>query len=126
MSGWNFELLRTNPVCIGFGFRRFHWLYYAAFGDLNARCLNGQSNACSGQNPQSCQRFRGMVIKDQSAHDQECPPDCTPLIWDEKSYRCLSGGRAALLAGQERPSSGKIQFCKTSDRTLAISHVWSQ
>ena len=39
MCGWAFELLRNNPICIGFDFRRFFFRYSAAFGDRLGRCL---------------------------------------------------------------------------------------
>lgn len=35
-----------------------------------------------------------MVVKDQSQHDQSCSGHCKQLIWDERSYRNLTGGRA--------------------------------
>lgn len=126
MCGWNFELLRSNPVCIGADFRKFHEHYSAAFGDCSARCLAGQSYACKGENPQSCQRFHGMVIKDQSQHDQNCSRDCRQLIWDEASYRALPGGRSVHLIQSERSANEAIQYCNASNQTLAISHVWSQ
>ena len=126
MCGWNFELLRTDSVCIGADFRKFHQRYSAAFGDSSARCLAGQSYACKGESPRSCQRFHGMVIKDQSQHDQNCSRDCKQLIWDESSYRALSGGRAVHLVQREGSANEAIQYCNASNRTLAISHVWSQ
>lgn len=33
MCGWNFELFRTNPVCIGADFRKFHQCYNDTFGN---------------------------------------------------------------------------------------------
>ena len=126
MCSWNFELLRTNSVCIGADFRRFHQRYKSAFGGYPARCLAGQLDACKGDSPKSCRRFQGMVIKDQSAHDLDCCKNCRQLIWDETSYRSLSGARAVSLGQTESDSSGTWQYCNASDQTLAISHVWSQ
>lgn len=126
MCSWNFELLRINPVCIGADFHRFFQLYDAAFETSSARCLIGQSHACKGDSPQSCQRFYGMVIEDQSAHDQSCSGGCRQLIWDEFSYRALSGARAACLMQRDSSAEKSIQYCHASDQTLAISHVWSQ
>ena len=126
MCSWNFELLRINPVCIGADFRRFFQIYNAAFGHASARCLIGQSYACKGDSPHSCQRFYGMVIQDQSAHDQSCNGDCRQLIWDEMSYRALSGARAVHLTQCDSVADQSIKYCNTSDQTLAISHVWSQ
>lgn len=126
MCGWNFELLRTNPVCIGADFRRFHQCYDAAFGNYSARCLAGQSHACKGDSPHSCQRFHGMVIEDQSAHDQSCSRDCRKLVWNELSYQSLAGARAVSIIQSDRSGDESILYCNASDQTLAISHVWSQ
>ena len=126
MCGWNFQLLRTSYVCIGADFRRFHQLYNTMFGDYPGRCVAGQLNACKGDSPKSCQRFQGMTIRDQSAHDQSCSRNCEQLIWDETSYRSVLGARAVSLAQTESHSSGTWQYCNASGRTLAISHVWSQ
>lgn len=126
MCGWNFELLRINPVCIGADFRRFHQRYNSAFGKYPARCLAEQLIACKGDSPESCRRFQGMAIEDQSAHDQSCFRNCRQLIWDEISYRNLSGARAVSLTQEESCFSDTLQYCNASDQTLAISHVWSQ
>ena len=126
MCGWNFELLRTDPVCIGADFRGFHQRYKVAFGNHSARCFDGQSHSCRGDSPQNCQRFKGMVIQDQSTHDQSCSGDCRQLIWDESSYRMHSGARAVILAEGQDAAVETIQYCDASDKTLAISHVWSQ
>ena len=127
MCGWNFELLRTAPVCIGADFRRFHRLYNAAFVNHPARCLKGQLNYCRGNSPKSCRRFQGMAIEDQSAHNQTCPGEnCRRLIWDERSYRSVTWGRAVSITLTEGHSCEALQYCSASDRTLAILHVWSQ
>ena len=126
MCGWNFELLRTNSICIGADFRRLHQRYKKMFGSYRARCLAGQLNACKGHSPKSCRRFQGMAIENQSAHDQSCLGNCRQLIWDESSYRSLSGARAVSLVRTERHSDETWQYCNASDQTLAISHVWSQ
>ncbi len=126
MCSWNFELLRINSICIGADFRRFHQRYNTAFGNYPARCLAGQSNACKGDSPKSCRRFQGMAIEDQSAHDESCFTDCRQLIWDETSYRSISGARAVSLAQPQDYTSKSWRYCSASDKTLAISHVWSQ
>ncbi len=125
MCGWNFELLHTNPICIGTDIRRFHQRYNTAFGNYPARCLAGQLNACKGDSPKSCQRFQRMAIEDQSAHDRSCFKDCRQPIWDETSYRSLSGARAVSLTQTESHSSETLQYCSASNQALAISHVWS-
>ena len=126
MCGWNLELLRNNSVCIGGDFRRFHQLYNAAFGGCSARCFASQPYPCMGESPRNCQRFYGLAIQDQSAHDQNCSGDCKALIWDEDSYRSLSGSRAVCLAQAPNSSIISLRYCNATGRTLAISHVWSQ
>ena len=79
MCGWNFEVLRTNPVCIGADFRRFHQRFSSAFRDYSARCLAGKGSSCKGDSPKNCRRFQGMVIEDQSMHDGSCIGDCRRL-----------------------------------------------
>lgn len=126
MCGWNFELLRTSFVCVGADFRRFHQRYKNVFGNYTGRCVAGQLKSCKGDSPKSCRRFQGMAIEDQSAHDQSCSRNCKQLIWDETSYRSVLGARAVSLAQTESHGSETWQYCNASDRTLAISHVWSQ
>ena len=126
MCGWSFELLRAKAVCVGADFRRFHRLYNTAFGAYPPRCFVGKSEACKGDSTKSCQRFQGMVVQDQSAHDQSCPKTCEQLIWDETSYRDVSGARSVSITQNERSPGKLLQYCKASDQTLAISHVWSQ
>ena len=121
MCTWAFELLRKNPVCIGMDFRRFHQLYSNHFGHYPARCSANGKVSCKGDHPHSCQRFVGMVVKDQSAHDRRCT-GCERLIWDERSFRSGSGAKAVSLAYNV---GIELRYQAASERTLAISHVWS-
>lgn len=89
MCGWAFELLRNNPICIGFDFRRFFFRYSAAFGDRPGRCLRADRASCKGDDPGKCQRFKGMRIENQSLHDEICQGDCGRLTWD-KNHTGLS------------------------------------
>ena len=126
MCGWNFELLRVNSICIGADFRRFHQRFNVEFSIYPARCLAEQPHACEGDNPKNCQRFQGMIIEDQSAHDPSCSEECRQLVWDEMSYRSISGARAVRLI-RDGPSPDRVlEYENVSDKTLAISHVWSQ
>lgn len=105
---------------------------------------------CDGQHSDHCQRFKGLKVVSQSAHDRKCTwqdesdgtigartslfaamccrkPRNKPepkSVWDEKSYRSIEGARAVSLAETD-PQDGPIKFCKVSNKTLAISHVWS-
>ena len=123
MCTWAFELLRTQPICIGMDFRLFHERYSQLHGHRDARCKQNSSEPCDGKHSDNCQRFRGMVIVDQSAHDALCEGECPKLRWDESSYRSLSGARAVSLAGTNEEEE-LLRYCKTSDKTIAISHVW--
>lgn len=125
MCGWAFELLRGHPVCIGMDFRRFHQRYSETVRSQPGRCIPNQPLAsCKGDQPGSCQRFKGMFIKNQSAHDFECLEDCDRLTWDDSSYRSISGGRAVSIS-DSNTLERKIKYCEASEKTLAISHVWS-
>lgn len=125
MCGWAFELLRNEPTCIGMDFRRFHLRYSEAFKNYSSRCIVNQFDAsCKGNEPDLCQRFKGMFIENQSAHDYGCPRDCKRLTWNEASYRSVSGARAVLL-DDSTGVEPKINYCEASNKTLAVSHVWS-
>ena len=123
LCGWAFEFLRNEPCAIGYDFRRFHKRFSATFDGLDGRCIPHQQAACAGDEPATCQRFRGMKIKNQSMHDDLCSGDCGGLIWDEASYRSVSGARAVKLLDQ-CPQS-RLTYIQASEQTLAISHVWS-
>ena len=121
MCGWAFELLRNNPVCIGMDFRRFHKHFSNAFDRFPARCTPSVTISCEGNHPHFCQRFVGMIVRDQSAHDEGCT-GCEKFIWDEPSYRSTPGARAVSL---EDTVENKLRYRTASNKTLAISHVWS-
>lgn len=97
MCGWAFELLRNNPICIGFDFRRFFFRYSTALGDRPGRCLRDHRASCKVDDPGKCQRFRGICIENQSLYDDVCQGDCKRLTWDEESYRSVSGARAVTF-----------------------------
>ena len=125
MCGWAFELLRAHPVCIGMDFRRFHQRYSETFHNNHSRCIaTHQESSCKGDHPDACQRFKGMFIENQSAHDLGCLKDCERLTWDEASYRSIFGARAVSIDGSTGFET-KIQYCEASNMTLAVSHVWS-
>lgn len=123
MCGWAFELLRSNPVCLASDFRGMFSRYAKAFGDRTGRCIRDQASSCKGDDSAHCQRFKGMKIEDQSAHDESCQGHCDRLVWDEKSYREVSGARAVTL--NDSADDRHLAYCQASAKTLAISHVWS-
>lgn len=125
MCAWAFELLRSDPICIGSDFRRFHQRFSEVFGNREGRCIaGGQGSSCEGDHPDQCQRFKGMTIHDQSAHDHKCKRVCQKLTWNEESYRSNSGARAVSL-DEQNSLKDTLKYCKASNKTLAISHVWS-
>ncbi|KAI9878617.1 MAG: hypothetical protein M1830_000384 [Pleopsidium flavum] len=102
-------------------FRRFHQCYGELFGDRPARCKDGQQQ-CDGRSPANCQRFKGATVLDQSAHDWKCEKDCKRLYWDRVSFLNVSGAKAVCLSSTD---DRRLRYCKASNKTLAISHVWS-
>lgn len=121
MCAWALQLLRRNPVCISMDFRRFHRLYCNKYDRYPARCTPEGRSSCKGDHPHSCQRFVGMVIGDQSAHDRACQ-GCGQLTWDERSFRSTAGAKAVSL---DNDVGGKLTYRTASKKRLAISHVWS-
>ena len=103
MCNWAYRLLWRDRASVGQDFRRFHEVYRELFGDRPARCIiNDSINECTGTAPESRQRFTGARIVDQSAHDVSCLRSmCTPLFWDEQSYRSVQGARAVCLDGTD-------------------------
>lgn len=120
---WAFGMLKANRSSVGLDFRTFHRRFAAVHGHQSARCLFGSGNACDGSHPLTCGRFadKRLVAAEQSMHDRTCSGRCDRLIWDEKSYRSISGGRAVLINRKAK----YIAYCKADELTMAISHVWS-
>jgi hypothetical protein len=124
MCTWAFELMRTEPACMVADFRLFHWRFSQLFGSQQARCNIQSALPCDGRHSDNCQRFKGMKIKDQSTHDANCSGYCPRLIWDERSYRSVQGARAVSLADTDT-SQHRVRYCLATEKTVAISHVWS-
>ncbi|KAH0829428.1 HET domain protein [Fonsecaea pedrosoi] len=122
MCRWAFALLRLDRASIGQDFRDFRRRFGAMFNDNPARCILSSSQACNGQGPEHCQRFTGMTIVDQSAHDFRCNGGCDKMFWDEFSYRNIEGARAVSVKDSDNVA---IRYCQASSRTLSVSHVWA-
>ena len=122
MCSWAFELLRTQPSCIGTDSRGFHERFKLAWGRQLGRCRDGRL-PCMGQGLRYCQRFVGLEIQDQSAHDKGCNGKCCRLLWNKASYLKVKTTRAVSI--NRTNARGGTQYCPVSTRTLAISHVWS-
>ncbi|CAG8956645.1 hypothetical protein HYFRA_00011956 [Hymenoscyphus fraxineus] len=125
MCRWAFELLRTDRGAMGLDFRRFHTRYNAIFGDRSPRCCPTPNNIyvpCDGRAPETCMRFWGMKIEDQSAHAPSCSKSCVRLFWDEDSFKNVTGARAISI---DESGTSHLRYTTASEKTLAISHVWS-
>lgn len=121
MCGWAYDLLQTDRACVAMDFRRFHQCYGLLFGDRPARCKDAHQQ-CDGRSPEDCQRFKGAIVLDQSAHDWKCQMDCKRLYWDRFSFLNVSGAKAVCL---DSTDDRYLRYRKASNKTLAISHVWS-
>jgi hypothetical protein len=126
MCRWAFQLLQFDLGSVSLDFRHFHKRYQQMFGNRKPRCkFNSEdlgTSQCSGESPFSCNRFQGMKIEDQSAHATTCKGDCTKLEWSEDSYRSIIGPRAVDIS---TTSNEFIKYRAATQKTMAISHVWS-
>jgi hypothetical protein len=125
MCKWALELLQSERVAMGQDLRRFNERYAALFGDRSPRCNRHPDGAyyqCDGMFLENCTRFKGMKIEDQSAHTNNCSGSCQRLYWNEDSYRAMTGARAVSLLPLD---NDMMQYCTASERTMAITHVWS-
>ena len=126
LCSWAYELLRNERASVTTDMRHFHWCYRNPFGNLAARCKDGQTQ-CEGGTPMNCQRFKGAVVKNQSAHDiDHCDKICRDgsrrLLWDKKSFINAPGAKAVCLIATD---DKYLRYRTASRETLAISHVWS-
>ncbi|KAM0272885.1 hypothetical protein ACHAQH_008513 [Verticillium albo-atrum] len=124
MCGWMFELLRGDPKCTGLDFDLLHLRFSDAFRDKTPRCRVDREAACLGNNWRDCLRFDRTEAANQTAHDQTTEhtgDDEERLVWDEASYLGVEGARAVSIL----QSDHQLRYCEASDRTMAISHVWS-
>jgi hypothetical protein len=127
LCSWTLALLRSDPQCLGLDFDLVHDRYRKVLGSALNRCSANGTRSCNGLHPNACLRYRGLKVKDQSMHDHTCLHQNAAerkLTWDKESYTSVDGPRAVSVAVTDA-SSGKIEYCKASGRTIAISHVWS-
>ena len=123
MCSWVFELLRAQKPCMGMDFRRLHACFSGFWKGQQGRCNIDAGKSCSIAHSGACQGFTGLTIVDQSAHDAQCHSPCQRLIWDRASFISIKGSMAVSL--KQTHTNGPLRYCAASDRTLAISHVWS-
>lgn len=128
MCTWILNLIRTEPYCFGLDFDLLHERYGRALGQERARCMEDSGEPCNGTHANNCLRFYGAEIPDQSAHEDGCrfsaPSAVEPrLAWNRDSFLRLEGARAVVIS--DPASAIDIRYCKATERTMAISHVWS-
>ncbi|KAI1094913.1 hypothetical protein F5B19DRAFT_391243 [Rostrohypoxylon terebratum] len=122
-----YDILRRGRCANLMDLRDFHARFCDLFGGRDARCKNGKP--CNA-NSLDCLRIRGAKIVDQSQHDVNCPNpehcDRNRMVWDEDSYRDISGARAVSIAASDSSTPNiRLKYCQASSKTAAISHVWS-
>lgn len=124
---YSFELLRASALSATQDYRTLLARFNEQFAGRRPRCRSrsdGTWEQCNGRSWESCGRFFGLQIPDQSAHDVAwCTKPCRRLPWHELSYRSVQGPRG--VAYSSTPPGGPLQYCAASGRTLAVSHVWS-
>jgi hypothetical protein len=126
MCTWAFDLVQNDPSCLGLDFRLLHKRFSTTFRGIDARCRPGSATPCDGLGP-NCLRYKGALVTDQSAHDHLCVyknSDEPRMLWDEASYRLTKGARAVSI-DISTSGAAPLTHCSASDKTLAISHVWS-
>ena len=124
LCGWALRSLRNDRANIAMDLRYFHELYHTHFGQRPPTCNEGPTQ-CDGSSSQDCKRFKDTGApgaRNQSMHDHKCEGSCQRLFWNRESFMGVSGARAVDIATTE---SDGLRYCKVSERTLTVSHVWS-
>ena len=122
LCGWAYRSLRNDRANVAMDLRYFHDLYHAYFGERRPICNQGPTQ-CDGSSSHACRRFKNTGARNQSMHDHECDGSCQRLFWSRESFLSVSGAKAIDITTTDQ--SDKLQYCKVSDSTLTISHVWS-
>ncbi|KAF1346542.1 hypothetical protein BDV97DRAFT_391530 [Delphinella strobiligena] len=138
MCRWSYEAIQNDRASLGLDLRTFCARYrdfarLQGFASLEARCHvdeNGASHPCGGTSPFACRRFTGSrvdgVTMNQSAHAWPCRgkgPGCRQLWWDEESYRRAVPAPAVRIDYDGLDE--KLEYTKSSETSMSISHVWS-
>ena len=124
LCGWAFRSLQNDRANIAMDLRYFHELYHTQFGERPPTCNEGPTQ-CDGSSSQDCKRFKNTGApgaRNQSMHDHKCEGSCQRLFWSRESFMSVSGARAVDIATTD---SDGLRYCKVSERTLTVSHVWS-
>lgn len=121
LCGWSFQSLQKDRANVAMDLRYFHKLYRAQFGERRAICSHNASQ-CDGRSSLGCRRFKDTRAENQSMHDFRCQAPCRRLFWSRDSFTNILGPRAVDIVNT---SPGIIRYCKVSESTLTVSHVWS-
>lgn len=129
MCNWAFRLLLYNRTSVALDFRQLFFRFREMHGEKEARCnKNDPCNPCTGLHPLSCGRFQdpSLVMPEQSVHTDTCiRRRCHRMKWDIRSYDALDGCARAVHFREEDRARTRVSYISGSDRTMAISHVWS-
>ncbi|KAL6874818.1 hypothetical protein J3F83DRAFT_519359 [Trichoderma novae-zelandiae] len=126
MCSLSYQILIRSRSTALLDLRQFHQRFNDLFGEYSGRC--NDDKACDGASPSTCRRIKGAVVIDQSQHDISCHGEhkCRRILWDEASYRRLTGARAVSLSElSDHSQKALLQYADADNSTLAISHVWS-
>ena len=121
LCGWAFRSLRNDRANIAMDLRHFHKLYYAHFGKRSPVCNQGPAQ-CDGSSSHDCKRFKNTGAKNQSMHDYNCQGYCQRLFWSRESFMNVRGAKAVDIVTTDFDI---LRYCKVSESTLTVSHVWS-
>ena len=121
LCGWSLQSLRNERASVTMDFRRFHDLYHAQFGERLPICNLGPTQ-CDGRSSHDCKRFMNTEIRDQSMHNVKCQGSCRRIFWSSDSFRGITGARAVDISSTDGET---LRYCKVTENTLTISHVWS-
>ncbi|KAL7896207.1 hypothetical protein HDV63DRAFT_413242 [Trichoderma sp. SZMC 28014] len=122
---WALRLLREDKAVVGQDYRRFYSRLSQTFAANVPRCVvstDREPTNCNGKQPGQCLRLSGLRIENQSAHAPDCDGSCSPLYWDEDSWRRIGGAAAVSF---DLDADGRLHYVNASAQTMAISHVWS-
>lgn len=121
LCGWSFRSLRNDRANVAMDLQHFHELCRAQFGSKPATCNPGSSQ-CDGRSSRDCRRFKDTRAENQSLHDYKCEGSCPRLFWGRESFTSVLGPRAVDISSTD---SYTLNYCKLSENTLTVSHVWS-
>ena len=121
LCGWTSRLLRNNQANIAMDLRYFYELYGSCFGTRKPNCNPGPLQ-CDGSSSFLCKRFKGTETTNQSMHDMSCTGCCPRLFWSRDSFISVTKAKAIDISTTDTET---LRYCKATEKTLTVSHVWS-